>query len=582
VSSRIDRYLPEHLLGSAGVVDTFRVCVQGTNVPAVLKVLFPDRVEGAAATTIAKRFLAAGRQALASQPPGSARVLEVSDSLETAFVASEFVPGLDLAELVGRAGGSGRVEPALAGLLCADVADTLAKGHEHEPPLFHLGLCPGNVRVTAQGAVVVLDFGLAAALRTTAGCRREKWDFVAPEMVGRDARAVSVNTARAADAYSLGQLVFYLLGGQPAGRPPGDSAEDRSRRFPESGVPRQLALAMRALTAPDPARRPDSLATVVEQLAGSRASTDERQAQLAAGLERLGLASARPGASPKATPSVGRGARPMVASPPAAPGMSQRSAAARPQAAFSAPSRLARVLFLAGPLLIVAISGWLFLAFRGRPKSAPAPRVAAARVGETASPTAVANVSPEIETGTQARAKDGGLAAGHPIVTPEGLSVGQGYLPDPDQAPSRVSNHLFLDTSPSQADVWVDGVFRGKTPIDTVTGPGSHRVVVVKSGYLMLRAVYDTTQGEYARRELQPAGAPKLGNAFLDVKCATANRYPVLIDDEETGRLCPASRLPVVSGKHTVGIFVPARRAQVTVEVDVRPGIAPTTVDLKE
>ena len=98
----------------------------------------------------------------------------------------------------------------------------------------------------------------------------------------------------------------------------------------------------------------------------------------------------------------------------------------------------------------------------------------------------------------------------------------------------------------------------------------------------MLRAVFDTTRGEYARRGLQRAGFANFGDAILDVQCAGANKYPVVLDDEETGLLCPVSRLPVVSGKHHVGIFVPARKTVMAVEVTIPPGREPKRALLKE
>jgi hypothetical protein len=96
----------------------------------------------------------------------------------------------------------------------------------------------------------------------------------------------------------------------------------------------------------------------------------------------------------------------------------------------------------------------------------------------------------------------------------------------------------------------------------------------------MLRAVYDTTEGEYVRKHLPRVAAPTVGDAFLNLECREANKYPVFLDDEETGLLCPVAKLPVISGKHSVGIFVPVKRAVVTVEVVAQPGRQPMRVVL--
>jgi hypothetical protein len=578
--SRIARYEPEELLGSAGLVDTYRVRVQGEAGLAVLKVLFLDRGEGSITRSIAERFLAAGRRALASPAPGIARVLEVSDDPETAFVATELVPGVDVARLVqlGRQHGGGRgpmLEPVVAGLLCAQVARVLAAAHERKPPLPHLGLCPENVMVTTAGRVMVLDFGLAASLRGMGGGAIEKWHFVAPELIGVDAVAVSDETATAADLYSLGALLYFLL----SGNKPVEAATlaELSERawepLPDApGVPNNLLSAVRALSAPDPKDRPESARTVVEWLSGESASPPDLH--LAKALQALGIHPPEP-AAPAAPAKPD--ARPVAFAKPVASASSRASV--RPKGESTQAVRpgarrwRSRALLAGGALLVCGISAWSVATYRGSRGQAPPPD--AGQPPPSATPED--RKSKQVETMVQ-RAPDGGLRPGAAEAPP----AVEPYVPESERPLRRVPNHLFLDTSPSQADVWVDGVLRGKTPVDLVTGPGSHRVVVIKSGYRMLRAVFDTTRGEYARRGLQRAGFANFGDAILDVQCAGANKYPVVLDDEETGLLCPVSRLPVVSGKHHVGIFVPARKTVMAVEVTIPPGREPKRVLLKE
>ncbi len=581
--SRIARYEPEELLGSAGLVDTYRVRVEGEAGLAALKVLFLDRGEESITRSIAERFLAAGRRALASPAPGIARVLEVSDDPETAFVATELVSGVDLARLVqlGRQYGGGRgpmLEPVVAGLLCAQVARVLAAAHERKPPLPHLGLCPENVMVTAAGRVMVLDFGLAAALRGMGGGAIEKWHFVAPELIGVDAVAVSDETARAADLYSLGALLYFLLtGNKPVVAATLAELSERAREpLPDApGVPNNLLSAVRALSAPDPKDRPESARMVVEWLSGESASAPELQ--LAKALQALGIHPLPP-PEPAAPSSPAKPAARPAAFAKLVDSASSR-APVRPKGEATHAVRpgarrwRSRALLAAGALLVCGISAWSVATYRGARGQAP-PRDA----GQPSPPAIPEDLkSKQVEMMIQ-RAPDGGLRPGGA----EALPAVEPYVPMSERPLLRIPNHLFLDTNPSQADVWVDGILRGKTPVDLVAGPGSHRVVVIKAGYRMLAAVFDTTRGEYARRGLQRAGFANFGDAILDVQCASADKYPVVLDDEETGLLCPVSRLPVASGKHHVGIFVPARRTVVAVEVTVPPGREPKRVLLKE
>jgi len=579
-SSRIDRYRPEELLGSAGLVDTYRVSVKDEDKQAVLKVLFLDRADESLSRPMAERFLAAGRRALASPAPAIARVLEVSDDPESAFVASELVPGVDLARLVHlaarRGGGAAKLDPALAGLLCARVAKVLASACALKPPLFHLGLCPENVVVAATGAVTVLDFGLGATLRGMGGCPIGKWHFVAPELIGVDVAAVSEETARAADLYSLGGLLYFLLSGHKPVEV-GSLAELSERAWeplPElAGVPNNFWAAVRALTAPEPKERPESAGLVVEWLSGgSDAGIERRVADV---VQALGL--------PR-TPSVSQGR-----SPPSSRPVRKRARKDKPRAvALSAmldqsrrqtarrnplPRRRwrSRALLAGAALLAFGIGAGVLVMYHGasdleqrRDAGVPMPTVAEEQ----------ASIQVETMVGRPAEAdspRDGGSR-----VAPAEL-----YRPEDDRQPTRVPGHLFLDTSPSQAAVWVDGTLRGQTPVDLVVGAGVHRVVIIKAGYRMLQATFDTTRGDFARRGLQRAGYPGFGDGALELWCEHGDLYPVILDDEETGLLCPVSRLPVASGNHHVGLYVPAKRAVVAVEVVVPAG-RPVRVTLKE
>ena len=584
-ASRIARYEPEELLGSSGLVDTYRVRVQGEGGKAALKVLFVDRAEAGIARPLAERFLAAGLRALDCEVAGIARVLEVSDDPESAFVATEFQAGVDLNRLVelgrGRSGGRDPVlDPVLAGLVCAQVARVLAAAHELKSPLFHLGLSPGNVVVAPAARVMVLDFGLAASLRGMGASPLDKWSFVAPELLGVDATTVPAEVARAADLYSLGALLHFLLSGrQPA---PATTLAELAERTWEPlpdipGVPTKLLTAVRALTAPESSQRPESARMVIEWLSGGLASPQERHDYTARALQALGIHLPPLPELTAPTGSVHSAAGPVV--------LARRGASALPTAPVPPRGGAAhavrpgirrwrwRALLAGAAFLACGISAWGVATYLR-----PGGHVLPVDAGEPPPPP----ISESLKSGqvemTVFRAPDGGLHAGGVDASP----TVEPYLPESESQPSRVPNHLFLDTNPSQADVWVDGVLRGKTPVDLVAGPGSHRVVIIKPGYRMLRAVFDTTRGDYARRGLQRAGYPNFGDAILDVQCEHAGKYPVVLDDEETGLLCPVSRLPVASGRHHIGIFVPAKRMVVAVEVTVPPGREPKLVMLRE
>jgi hypothetical protein len=146
----------------------------------------------------------------------------------------------------------------------------------------------------------------------------------------------------------------------------------------------------------------------------------------------------------------------------------------------------------------------------------------------------------------------------------------------------RVAGHLIAETVPPGAMVWVDGVLKGKTFADIVVGEGGHRIVLVAAGHRMFRDVVDTSRGAIVRRTLAPIDPPIHGNGFIDVECQTHGKFPVLLDEEETGLLCPAKMLPTATGKHLVGIFVPQERRTVSVETTVEIGSRAAVVTFSE
>jgi serine/threonine-protein kinase len=90
--------------------------------------------------------------------PRIASIFGLEEAEGTPFLVLELVPGEDLAEHLAR--GPLPLDEAL------DVARQIAEGLEaaHEAGVVHRDLKPANVKLTPDGAVKILDFGLAKAL----------------------------------------------------------------------------------------------------------------------------------------------------------------------------------------------------------------------------------------------------------------------------------------------------------------------------------------------------------------------------------------------------------------------------------
>ena len=143
-------------IGSGGMGDVYRARDIKLNRDVALKVLpehFTNNAERAA------RFEREAQTLAALNHPNIAQIY----GTEQHALVMEYVPGEDLAARLRH----GRIELADALPIARQIV--LALEAAHEKSVVHRDLKPANVKVTADGTVKVLDFGLAKAMSSDAG-----------------------------------------------------------------------------------------------------------------------------------------------------------------------------------------------------------------------------------------------------------------------------------------------------------------------------------------------------------------------------------------------------------------------------
>jgi eukaryotic-like serine/threonine-protein kinase len=162
----------------------------------------------------AERLRREARAAARLEHPNIARVLDLGEQEGRPYLVMELLEGESLAARVDRAGA---MAPAEASRVVAAVADALEAAHR--AGVVHRDVKPGNVFLTSDGEVKVLDFGIASAVgdaAITTGDLLGTPAYLAPE------RVLGHPATPAADIYALGVVLYELL----AGRRPFEAGSD--------------------------------------------------------------------------------------------------------------------------------------------------------------------------------------------------------------------------------------------------------------------------------------------------------------------------------------------------------------------
>ncbi len=207
--------------------------------------------------------------------PNIVRIHERGDVGGTPYFTMELVKGRTLQALIRE---RGALEPKQAARVVAQVAEAL--DYAHLKGVIHRDLKPSNIMILDDGAVKVMDYGIARARRfdglTVTGMFLGTPEYAAPET------AQGQPTDARSDLYSLG-VVFYemVTGSKPfVGDTPfmtmqkhcTDSPVPPSTTAP--GTPRPLEVIIQRLHAQDPAGRAPGAEELVIEL---RADLNRRE-----------------------------------------------------------------------------------------------------------------------------------------------------------------------------------------------------------------------------------------------------------------------------------------------------------------
>jgi len=192
---------------------------------------------------------------------------------EGQYLVMDFIEGEDLRQRMERVGMLDEDEVILIG---AAMCDALSFLHTRKPSILHRDIKPGNVKITPEGHIYLVDFGLAKVVQgsqaTTTGARAMTPGYSPPEQYG------TARTDPRTDIYSLGATLYAAL----TGIIPEDGlarAMDNTQLTPlrkrNPKVTRRLAAAIEKAMSVDPADRFQTPEDFKKALLGSKSKTEQ-------------------------------------------------------------------------------------------------------------------------------------------------------------------------------------------------------------------------------------------------------------------------------------------------------------------
>jgi eukaryotic-like serine/threonine-protein kinase len=267
------RYRLDEVIGRGGMSTVYRGTDLSLDRVVAVKVAMDPLLERD--PVYASRFKREARAAAGISNSGIVTVFDAGADGPTRYIVMEYVEGRDLAAILRD---ERPLAPPRAVRIAEQVAGTLAAAHA--AGIIHRDIKPGNIMVTPDGQVKVLDFGIA---RTTDGVNLTQTASVlgtAPYMSPEQAMGQPADAR--SDIYSLGCVLYEMLTGKPPfmGDLPAAVLHQHVRVAPKPpralnpNVPPALDALVLEMLAKSPEDRPQTAAEVRDRLAALATATE--------------------------------------------------------------------------------------------------------------------------------------------------------------------------------------------------------------------------------------------------------------------------------------------------------------------
>jgi serine/threonine protein kinase len=199
----LDRYEVGRLLGTGGMAEVFEGRDRLLARRVAIKVLQAQFVRD---PSFLIRFKREAQAAASLSHPNIVGVYDTGSEDGTHFIVMEYVDGRTLKDVI-RA--EGPLFPQRAAEVCGDVCSALVAAHARG--LIHRDIKPGNVMLTPEGKVKVMDFGIARAATSETITQTAAVVGTAQYISPEQAQGQTVDYR--SDIYSTGCCLYEMLTG---------------------------------------------------------------------------------------------------------------------------------------------------------------------------------------------------------------------------------------------------------------------------------------------------------------------------------------------------------------------------------
>jgi serine/threonine protein kinase len=446
------KYKLERLLGKGGMGAVFLAHDLTLEREVAIKVLPPDIAQD---DHVVKRFQQEAKTAAKLDHPNIIPIYRVESEGGLNYFVMKYIAGTSLEDVLDE---KKRLSLDYVQRVLWEAACAL--GHAHQRGIVHRDVKPANIMFDHDGRVMLTDFGISKALQAASGFTGTGMIIGTPHyMAPEQAKGATVDGR--ADQYSLGVVGFRML----------------TQELPFAGDSVHTILYKHIFEEPPALQRSD----VPEFLRGAiKRALAKEPAQRYVNMEEFATAvwPEQPVAAPGSGKSTPRPrAKPLVTaeSPTevtAAPTTPLPAAKGRPSKA--APKKGGKGLFVGVAVLAIAAGGYFVV--QGGTKGAgtqgavpqPTQGTVTQHAESVAAPTQTA--PPPVQTNNQTA----------PLTRRERRREAR----EQNQVPAAASGLLTIASEPPNAEVYIDGVDVGQTPIiEFSVAAGKHTIRVERAGW---------------------------------------------------------------------------------------------------